>query len=159
MERPVTVRAGLGAFIAEIVLGLVGSAYSFTHFDELMNRSLARAAEQASSTVPVTASDLRGFLVLGVVIGLIIIAAELLFIWFAWKGRNWARIVLWVLAGLTAVFGVVNLGSTGYLPGFVHGLSICQWVLSLAAIILLAQKPANEWYRYRKWLRATGQRG
>ena len=31
-----------------------------------------------------------------------------------------------------------------------------RWLL-FAGIVLLAQKPANEWYRYRGWLRATGQ--
>jgi hypothetical protein len=27
----------------------------------------------------------------------------------------------------------------------------------LAAAVLLALKPSNEWYRYRGWQRATGQ--
>ena len=30
---------------------------------------------------------------------------------------------------------------------------------TLLRLILLALKPAHEWYRYRKWLRATGQTG
>jgi hypothetical protein len=122
-----------------------------------MNRALARAAEQASSTVPVTASDLRGFLVLGVVIGLIIIAAELLFIWFAWKGRNWARIVLWVFGGIGVVFGLFGLSNLSQVGGFYASLSVFQWLITLVAVVLLALKPSNDWYRYRKWLRMTGQ--
>jgi hypothetical protein len=85
------------------------------------------------------------------------VALECMFIWFAWTGRNWARIVLWVIGGLNIVSGVIALGSGSYLSGFLKGLSICEFVLVLAGVVLLAQKPANEWYRYRKWQRATGQ--
>ena len=34
-----------------------------------------------------------------------------------------------------------------------------ELLLDAVAIVLLALKPSNEWYRYRGWLRATGQPG
>jgi hypothetical protein len=43
--------------------------------------------------------------------------------------------------------------------GFLTALSWFGFALAVAGIVLLAQKPANEWYRYRGWLRATGQGG
>ena len=46
-----------------------------------------------------------------------------------------------------------------------QGLDFCQYVLTVAAVALLAQRSAHAWYRNRKeravyegWLRATGQR-
>ena len=82
----------------------------------------------------------------------------MLFLWFAWQGRNWARIVLWVLGGLS----VLGAGSTGSAAdtgqcGFLTSLSVFQLLLLVAGLVLLALKPSNEWYRYRGWLRATRQ--
>ena len=86
-----------------------------------------------------------------------------LFVWFAWKGHNWARIVLWVLAGLGLVFGLIGAGlSSSFGAATLPVLSFLSWVEMLfdaVAIVLLALKPSNEWYRYRGWLRSTGQPG
>jgi hypothetical protein len=100
---------------------------------------------------------LHAALIVGAVIGLIIVAVELLFIWFAWRGRNWARIVLWVVGGLAIVSGLAGLGTNSQLGGFYRTLGIFQLVITIAAVILLSLKPSNEWYRYRKWQRMTGQ--
>ena len=92
------------------------------------------------------------------VITLIIIGLEALFIWFAWQGRNWARIVLWVLGGLGVVFGFVGpAAGTGATTGFLTSLAWFQLLLSAVGIVLLALKPSNDWYRYRGWQRANGQ--
>jgi hypothetical protein len=160
MERPSTVRFGLGAFIAGLILGAIGLIYEALNFSAILDVARAQLSQQQSDQISQITPDLeRTILILSLVIGLVVLAIEALFVWFAWQGRNWARIVLWVVAGLSVVFGGVGLASSSYLPGFVQGLSICQWLLSAVAIVLLALKPSNEWYRYRKWLRATGQRG
>jgi hypothetical protein len=61
------------------------------------------------------------------------------------KGKNWARIVTWVFAGL----GV--LGSLGSIvqvaPPLSHVVSIVTGLLDLAVIILLAQRSSNEYFR------------
>jgi hypothetical protein len=132
LERPTTVRAGLGAFIAGVILGAIALVYELVHFADLVDNASAQAA-------------------------LFGLAVDVFFISFAWRGRNWARIVLWVFGALGVVAGLVGLGNASALAGFLDGLSICQWLLSLAGIVLLAQKSANEWYRFRKWQRATGQ--
>jgi hypothetical protein len=158
LERPVTVRAGLGAFIATLVLGLVSTIVVFAQFDSLVEAALA--AEGASADdLGIDAGDLaRTALIAFAVIGLVFAGLEGMFIWFAWNGRNWARIVLWVLGGFGVVSGLVGLVSPqpGY-PGYLIGLSLFSFLLTVAGIVLLAMKPSNEWYRYRGWLRATGQ--
>ena len=39
MEPPLTVRAGIGAFVANFVLGLVGSLVTFSDFDDLIDEA------------------------------------------------------------------------------------------------------------------------
>ena len=97
---------------------------------------------------------------------MIIYALFAMFIWFAWNGRNWARIVLWVLGGISVAFGLIGFataaggaGAAIAQNGFVTALGVFGLLLTIAGIVLLAMKPANEWYRYRGWLRATGQPG
>ena len=157
LERPVAVRAGLGAFIATLVLGLVGSVVVFSQFDELLQAALVAQGVDAELGA-ITEDVARTALIAGVAFTLILLALQAMFIWFAWNGRNWARIVLWVLGGLGVVSGLIGSFSPqpGY-PGYLVGLNVFSLLLTIAGIVLLAQKPANEWYRYRGWLRATGQ--
>jgi hypothetical protein len=157
VERPVAVRAGLGAFIATMVLGLVASVVIFSQFDDLLQAALA--AEGVDAEFGAISEDVaRTALVVGVVFTLILLGLQAMFVWFAWNGRNWARIVLWVLGGLGVVSGLISIASPqpGY-PGYLVGLNVFSFLLTVAGIVLLALKPANEWYRYRGWLRATGQ--
>lgn len=157
LERPVAVRAGLGAFIATLVLGVVGTVVLFAQFDQLVQAALA--AEGVDAELGAVGEDVvRSTLIAVTVFVLLLTALQAMFIWFAWNGRNWARIVLWVLGGLGVAGGLAGFVSPqpGQ-PGYLVGLSVFSLLLTIAGIVLLAQKSANEWYRYRGWLRATGQ--
>jgi hypothetical protein len=155
MERPTTVRAGIGALIANLVLGVIGSAVAFADLDSIIDQAMARAAVENTD---LTEDVVRTGIVLGAVLGLVLIALNVLFLWFAWQGRNWARIVLWVLGGLSVLGGLYGLtGDTGQ-TGFLTSLSVFQLLLLIAGLVLLALPSSNEWYRYRGRLRATGKR-
>ncbi|MGY1808531.1 hypothetical protein ACI8AF_14270 [Blastococcus sp. SYSU D00669] len=160
VERPATVRFGIGAFVASLILGVIGTIVTFADLDSLVDRAVAEATAQGG-TVDLTEDAVRAVLVVSAVIGLVIVGLEAMFMWFAWNGRNWARIVLFVIGGFGIVSGLFALGGgdTMMVSGFLQGLSIFQFLLVLAGVVLLAMKPSNEWYRYRGWLRATGQRG
>ena len=54
---------------------------------------------------------------------------------FAGKGRNWARIALAVVSGLSLVVGLVSDGSVN-VGAF----------LTIAAVVLLFVPSSNEWY-------------
>jgi hypothetical protein len=153
MERPTTVRAGIGAFLANLILGLAGSILTFADIDDLVRQELARSGTE----VDLTDDVIRSAILIGAVITLIFAALQLLFMWFAWKGHNWARIVLWVIGGLAVLSGFAGLSTGTALGGFLTSLSVFQLLLTIAGIVLLALKPSNEWYRYRGWQRATGQ--
>lgn len=153
MERPTTVRAAIAAFLASLVLGLIASVVSFSDIDALIDQTL-----QATDDPALTQDIVRASILLGAILGLIIVALQLLFLWFAWQGRNWARIVLWVLGGFSVVFGLIGVAAGGgQTTGFLTSLGWFQLLLTAAGIVLLALKPSSDWYRYRGWQRANGQ--
>lgn len=151
-EQPLTVRAGIGAFVVNFVLGLVSSLVAFTDIDDLV-----REASRTTDDPAVTDEVLRTAILVGAVIGLVLVVLHALFIWWAWRGRNWARIVLWVLGGLALLAGFGTLGGDTGGTDFLSALSVFQLLALLAGIVLLALKPSNDWYRYMGWARATGQ--
>ena len=156
MERPMTVRAGLGAFLGSMALGAVAQVVTLLNFRTILDWSFRNAGIQqgANRDAALQAADLGARV--GIVIGFLFIAVYGLFVWFAWRGQNWARVVLFVFAGLGIVSGVAGLAIGSPLP-FLSALSGFQTLLLIAAVVLLALKPSNEWYRFRKWQRATGQ--
>ena len=73
---------------------------------------------------------------IGVAIGLIMTAAQVLFAFLMRRGANWARIVLTVFAGLSllAVFGA-------------NPLVILSVVIDVFAVLMAWRKPSNAWFR------------
>jgi len=151
-EQPLTVRAGIGAFVVNFVLGLVGSLVAFGDIDDLV-----REASRTTTDPDITDEVLRTAILVGAVIGLVLVVLHALFIWWAWRGRNWARITLWVLGGLAVLAGLGTLGGDTGGTDFLAALSVFQLLALIAGIVLLALKPSNDWYRYMTWARATGQ--
>ena len=156
MERPMTVRAGLGAFIGSMVLSAVAQVVTLLNYQTILNWSFDNAGIQSGvdRDAALQAADVGARI--GIVIGFLFIAVYGLFVWFAWRGQNWARIVLWVFAGLGIVSGLAGLAVGSPLP-FLGALGGFQMLLLIAAVVLLALKPSNEWYRFRRWQRMTGQ--
>jgi hypothetical protein len=158
-ERPLLVRAGLGAFVVSIVLGVAGSVFSLANWDEYIARSVAQQPQfqdpefQRSGIDP--ASFVEGLSTLFFVGSLVFAALYALFVWFAWRGHNWARIVLFVLGGLGIAGGLINLAGIGSSPfPFLTALSLFSFVAVLTGVVLLARKPSSEWYAHEKWRRA-----
>ena len=78
-----------------------------------------------------------------------------LFVWFAWRGHNWARVVLLVLGGLGIAGGLINLAGAGASPfPSLTALSLFSFAAVLAGVVLLSRAPANEWYASEKRRRA-----
>jgi hypothetical protein len=142
--RPTTVTAGLGCFLAYTVLSLIGSIISFANLDRILEQS----ARDAGVDPEVFSGLERTFATAGGVLGLAWAAGCLAMVWFAWRGHNWARIVLWVLGGLSllSVVGVLFVGFASPIA-ILDVLSVLQWLLVAAGIVLLALKPSGAWYR------------
>jgi hypothetical protein len=157
LERPLTVRAGLGAFIGSIVLSVISTVVTFLNWDTISAQIFAKLQMPAGADAEAARAGAEAGARIGIAFGLVFAAVYGLFVLFAWRGRNWARIVLWVLGGLGFLFDLVGLAAGGSPIPFLTGLSFFQVLLLLAAIVFLALKPSNEWFRYQAWLRATGQ--
>jgi hypothetical protein len=165
VERPLTVRAGIGAFVGSIALSIAGYVITLLNLDTVTDLATTEAGLGGLSREEAEMAAAMGdtFGAVGLVLGLIFTGVFALFVWFAWRGQNWARIVLWVLGGLGIVFGIIGAGmSSSFGMEALPALTFLTWVeivFDAVAIVLLALKPSNEWYRYRGWLRATGQPG
>jgi hypothetical protein len=152
MPRPETVRIGIGAFVATLVLGLISAVVQLTDTDQIIE--LLR--EQDTTLTEDQADALATF---GVVVVLITVALQAMFIWFAWAGRNWARIVLFVLGGLTIVSGLAGVAgaSAATSSGFLTSMAVFQWLLTLVGVVALALKPSSDWYRHEGWRRRVAR--
>ncbi len=82
---------------------------------------------------------------IGIVIGIIFTILYVLLALQVGKGKNWARIVTWVLAGLGVLSGLLSLGQPE--PALSRVLSIIGLLIDIAIIVLLAMKPSNEYFR------------
>src|SRR5918997_3616736 len=155
-ERPTTVRVGVGAFMATLILGIISALVQFSDIDGLVAQAVAVANDPA-----VTEDVIRAGVLLGAVIGLLLTALQALFIWFAWKGRNWARIVLLVLGGISVLFGLSALAGAGggvAGSGFLDSLSVFSLLLTIVGVVALALRPSTEWYRAMTARRQAGLR-
>lgn len=157
-ERPLAVRAGLGGFVGATVLSVISAVVTFLNWHVLVSDALSRLAAQGRLDPATVKASADLGLQVGVAAAILSVALYGLFVWFAWRGRNWARIVLWVLGGLGVLTGLLALGSPASPVPFLTGLSVFRVLLELVGVVALALKPANEWFRYQRWLRVTGQR-
>ena len=157
MERPMTVRAGLGAFVAAILLSIVAQIVTLLNYDEIVDWTLNNLGVERNADIDAALQSAEASATVGTILGFAFIAAYALFVWFAWQGRHWARVVLWVLGGLGIASGLAGLAVGGPLP-FLSTLNVFQLLILIAGVVLLALKPSNEWYRFRRWQRDSGQR-
>lgn len=139
VPRPRTVTAGLAAFVAYAVLTVLGTVIGFADLDSLVDQATADAGLGGDvSGLARTAATL------GLVVSLLFAAFLLGMAYAAWRGANWARIVLWVFGGLGLLSGVLGLFTSS---GVLVLLGVLQLLALAAGVVLLALRPSNEWYR------------
>ncbi len=81
----------------------------------------------------------------GAVIGIIFIILYVLLALQVNKGKNWARIVTWVLAALGVLGVLVSFAQPE--PAISRVLGIIGGIIDVAIIVLLAQKLSNAFFR------------
>lgn len=154
-RRPPPVTYAIYALIANMVIGLINSALVFANKDAYIAQALAKTGLDPSSAAAVSAFSDIAFTV-GAIFGLFFVALWAMFVWFAWKGHNWARVVIWVFGGLALISAFAAFGSP---LGTVVALTVVSLLLTLTAVVLLALKPSNDWYRFQGEARKYGWPG
>jgi hypothetical protein len=82
---------------------------------------------------------------IGVIVAIVFIALYILLALQLPKGKNWARIVVWVITGLGAVFGLLSLAQPE--PALSRVLGLVGVAIDIAIIVLLAMRPSSEYFR------------
>jgi hypothetical protein len=149
---PSTVVWSYRLYLAAAILSLVGIVLTLVLLPATIDAAVATATRslQGQDTQGLDLEGIaRGSAIGGAVLGVVIaVAFSVLTIVFARKlrqGRNWARIVLAVFAGLQ-IFGVLSL----------FGVGALQFVLAAVAAVLSFLPASNAWFRSRKPVAAYG---
>jgi K+-sensing histidine kinase KdpD len=124
------------------LIGLIVSAATAGGSRDSIKDQLAKQGQTVSdSTVDAL---ITGTVVVAVVIGILYLAAFVLFAFFMRRGAGWARIVLTILT-------VISLASitSGY------GLGAVRVIAAVIATILIFLAPANEYFRSVKASKAV----
>ncbi len=123
------------------VLALIGAAAAFLTKDEFKTI--------IAKDTGLTGNELDTALTLALgtalVFGLVFVALWLVLARFVGQGKNWARIVTWVVAA----FGVLGLVGIVGLPPLTVVLSVAGGIIDLVIIVLLAMKPSADYFANR----------
>jgi hypothetical protein len=92
-------------------------------------------------------SAVNAAIAVGAVIDIVIIGLFVLLAFKLRRGRNWARIVTWIIAGLGVVFALSSLVQPGTSGSRL--LTLISGLIDVAVIVLLLQRPSSEFFRHR----------
>lgn len=90
-------------------------------------------------------SLLNSAIAIGIVGGLVFIVLYVLLAMQVRKGKSWARIVTWVLAGLGVLGALASLAQVA--PPLNHVAYIVEGLIDVAIIVLLAKGDSNAYFR------------
>lgn len=147
--QPKSVHTAVRLMWGVVALALISLVVTLFSLDSLLQATLAGVEQSGQQVTDAMRETMRTVLTAAVVGGSIISAA--LWLWLAWKngqGRNWARIVATVLAGLnvlTALPGVIP-GSTTTGTLF---LGLVRIALMIAILALLWRKESSAFFSAR----------
>jgi hypothetical protein len=153
---PKEVETSFRLWLAAIAVSLIGSIIAFLSLDAITNAALGQSGLDSSALTPEVTAAARVGAVIGAVIGLLILALQVAVVFQMRKGRNWARILLAVLGGLSVLFGLLGLFSAGTtlsigaLGVISLLLSAVQIILIVGAILFMFRGAANPYFGSRR---------
>jgi nitrate reductase gamma subunit len=139
---PASVENAVRAMFARAALGIVGLIVLLATKSTLKERILEKNPSADAARVDTL---LNSAVAIGTVVGLVFIVLYVLLALQVRKGKSWARIVTWVLAGLGVLGALASLVQPQ--PALSRVVSILAGLLDIAIIVLLAQRPSSEFFR------------
>lgn len=149
VNPPKEVMRAVQLMFARVALGVLSTILAFASADSIKDSIRENDPNLTASEV-----DSAFAVAIGITIffGLVFAALYVLLAIQVRKGKNWARIVTWVLAGLGVLGGLLALLGDG--TGLEKGLGLIVLLVDIAIIVLLAMKPSNEFFAARRAARA-----
>jgi len=150
IEAPSSVKGAFVIYVVTALISLVGIVITLT--SDIYDRAINEAANAGAVTGEISASQIVTIAkTVTIVVGVLFLALYLFFAVKMRAGRNWARIVLTVLSGLS-ILSVANTGSVT-VNNRVYSSSmslISGWVgaaLAVLAIVFLYLAASNAYFR------------
>lgn len=127
--RPTTVTAAFWLWVAATVVSAIGGIMILATAGEAPAIQQLEGAERDAASAAIVGIG---------VVSIIFAALRVLFAWFMYQGRNWARILLTVLGVLTVFSVLLQAGSVG----------ILEWISAalVAIATVLMYVPASNGY-------------
>ena len=139
---PATVTNAVWAILLRVAFSLVGIVVVLATQDSLRAQLLKAGPTLTSATLD-TAVTVA--VAMSIALGIVVAILWGLLAFFIRKGKNWARITMWVFAGLNVVSVPFTLAQGA--TGLNVALSLINLVLDVAIIVLLARRPSSEFFR------------
>lgn len=138
--RPQSVTNAVRLMFVQVVISAVSLIVLFATKDELRKQIRKDTPNASDATV-------NGALAVAAVIGFVFLVLYALLATQVAKGKNWARIVTWVLAGIGILSGLVGLGQSA--PALGHALGVVALLVEIAIVVFLALASSNRYFRPR----------
>ncbi len=145
---PTVMRTSLGLWIASFLAGLVGMALSFTNLPEL-RAGLEEIAQQRQPDVEAgVIEDAVSILLYGALGGIVfLISIQVFLAVLMGKRRNWARVLLTVVAVLSLPVLLLTRDIVNPQAGWTL---VLEAFLMLAALVTMFLPAANSWFRQQR---------
>jgi hypothetical protein len=145
MPVPTAVLRAVQLMFVRVAIGIIGAIVSLSSADAIKNA--IRDNDPALSPDEVDTRYTAG-VVTAIVIAVIIAVLFILLALQVRKGKNWARIVTWVLTGLSVLAALPGLFGTATGPEKTVG--VIGLLVDVGIIVFLALKPSNQYFAAMK---------
>ncbi|HEX6402565.1 MAG TPA: hypothetical protein VF003_05305 [Pseudonocardiaceae bacterium] len=141
--RPNSVDISFWLWITYLTIGAINTVVGFVQRDRNRADAINAVVAQYPGMDRSMIDSLATVVVVGVVVlGLLFVAACVSCALLMRGGRNWARVVLTVVGSLSVLFLIG--------PVVTPLQALFQLLLVVGAIVMMFQRPANDWFRPRR---------
>ncbi|HXT46611.1 MAG TPA: hypothetical protein VN748_21275 [Pseudonocardiaceae bacterium] len=141
--RPNSVEISFWLWITYLTIGAINTVVGFVQRDRNRADAINAVIDQYPAMDRSMIDSVATIVVVGVVVlGLLFVAAGVSFALLMRARRNWARVVLTVVGSLSVLFLIG--------PVVTPLQALFQLLLLVGAIVMMFQRPANDWFRPRR---------
>lgn len=141
--RPNSVEISFWLWITYLTIGAINTVVGFVQRDRNRAEAINAVIDQYPAMDRSMIDSVATIVVVGVVVlGLLFVVAGVSFALLMRARRNWARVVLTVVGSLSVLFLIG--------PVVTPLQALFQLLLLVGAIVMMFQRPANDWFRPRR---------